>query len=161
MLRGQVNPGQARRGDRRSAGQPAADGAKAPQNGNTPQAGQDQATVMFSAAELEASSAPADAAVAAEPADVPPSDAAPPPDLPLAAEQQPPPAAQPAAAASGSDAAADAPAAEAEPPPQPFALVRKVALAGGMLHLVCLEGSRMLRVWMPPGVLKTGWGAGG
>ncbi len=46
-------------------------------------------------------------------------------------------------------------------PQQPYTLVQQVPVAGGVLDLVCLQGDRMLRVWMPPGELVTAWLAAG
>ena len=57
-----------------------------------------------------------------------------------------------AAEEAAAEAAAAAAAQEPELPREPYTLVKKVALAGGMLHVVVLEGDRMLRVWTPPGV---------
>lgn len=34
---------------------------------------------------------------------------------------------------------------------EPYTLVKKRTLAGGVLDLVRLEGDRILRIWMPPG----------
>ncbi len=48
-------------------------------------------------------------------------------------------------------AAAAAQAEPLAPPAEPYTLQKKVALAGGVLDLVHLEGSRLLRIWMPPG----------
>lgn len=162
MLRGQEDTDQPRRGERRS---PSAAGGKTVSRLH---AGQDQAAVMFTAAELQGgSAAAADAAVpvaAAKPAQPPPPEAV---ALP-AAQVQPASeleqqaagvaaALEPVAAASASGAGVDASADTGKAPPQPFSLVRKVALAGGMLHLVCLEGDRMLRIWLPPGARNKAW----
>lgn len=64
-----------------------------------------------------------------------------PPDTPATATE--------ASAAAARDASIGEPTAEAGGPP--WELVKTVALAGGMLDVVRLEGDRMLRVWMPPG----------
>lgn len=55
-----------------------------------------------------------------------------------------------AAGGSEAEAAAEA-AAVAAASKEPYALVEKVPLAGGVLDIVRLEGDRMLRIWMPPG----------
>lgn len=52
-----------------------------------------------------------------------------------------------------SAAASPAPQAAADPAAEPYTLLRRVRLAGGVLHLVSWEGHRLLRVWTPPG----GW----
>ena len=64
----------------------------------------------------------------------------------------PPAGSEPASAADEQQGSGTGPAAvAAAEPEEPFTLVKKVALAGGMLDLVSLGAGRMLRVWTPPG----------
>lgn len=63
-----------------------------------------------------------------------------------AVQQQPQQPQQPSA-----DGGAGLAAAPPEPPPEPFSLLKRVELAGGVLELVHWEDGRLLRVWQPPG----------
>lgn len=45
--------------------------------------------------------------------------------------------------------------------PQPFTLIEKRSLAGGVLELVAWEGERLLRIWCPPGYSPTEAGHAG
>lgn len=67
-------------------------------------------------------------------------------------DEESPPAAGTAAAgtAAAGTAGTDGAAAQSDAG-EPYTLVEKLALAGGVLELVWLEGDRMLRVWLPPG----------